>query len=117
MRVIFYETATGRSPVREFFAQLSQQTREELIGVLALLENGRILQMPLSRNLSSIWPGLHEIRLRDRDGQIRVFYYVKKDDALYLVHAYRKKTREISNKEVAVILARIRSIGACPGKR
>jgi phage-related protein len=66
--------------------------------------------MPLSRNLSSVHPGLHELRLKDRSGQVRFFYFVKRGDAIYLLHAFKKKTQEIPRKELDLILKRIREI-------
>jgi len=69
-----------------------------------------MLTMPVSRNLSSITSGLHELRFRDKAGQIRVFYFIKKNDGIYLVHAFRKKTQEISSKELDMILKRTREV-------
>ena len=66
--------------------------------------------MPLSRNLSSIHHGLHELRLKDRAGQIRIFYYLKRDDAIYMLHAFRKKTQELPRREIDVALRRLKEI-------
>ncbi len=66
--------------------------------------------MPLSRNLSSIARSLHELRFRDSVGQVRVIYFIKKGEAIYLVHAFPKKTQEIPRKELDLILKRIREI-------
>jgi putative component of toxin-antitoxin plasmid stabilization module len=68
------------------------------------------LSMPLSRNLSSIHPGLHELRLKDRGGQIRVFYFVKKGEAIFLLHAFKKKTQELPLSEVNLVIKRIKEI-------
>lgn len=66
--------------------------------------------MPLSRNLSSVHPGLHELRLKDRSGQIRVFYFVKRGEAIYMLHAFKKKTQELPRKEIDLVLKRIKEI-------
>ncbi len=66
--------------------------------------------MPLSRNLSNIRPGLHELRFREKAGQVRVIYYIKKGDALYLVHAFRKKTQTIPRRDLDIILKRLKEI-------
>ena len=110
MRVRFYRTANRRSPVEEFLRELPEGTRLELADAVALLESGKTLSMPLSRNLASIRPGLLELRFRDRAGQVRVVYFIKKSDAIYLIHAFRKKTQEIPTKELDIILRRIREI-------
>jgi len=66
--------------------------------------------MPLSRNLSSIRPGLLELRFRDKAGQVRIVYFVQKQVAIYLIHGFRKKTQEIPRKELQVILKRLKEI-------
>ena len=88
MKVKFYLTSGGRSPVEEFILALPKETRMEIADAISLLDTGTKLEMPLSRNLSSIRPGLHELRFRDRAGQVRVVYYFKRAEAIYLVHAF-----------------------------
>jgi phage-related protein len=75
-----------------------------------LLANGKNLIMPLSCSLANIHSGLHELRLKDQNGQYRVFYFIKKNDGIYLLHAFQKKTQELPKKEIELILKRIREI-------
>lgn len=110
MKIKFYQTAGGRSPVEEFLLALPEETRLEIADALVLLESGQRLAMPLSRNLSSIRPGLHELRIRDKAGQVRVVYYIKKGDAIYLIHAFRKKTQTIPRQELDIIEKRLKEI-------
>ena len=42
--------------------------------------------------------------------RFRVFYFLKKNDAIYLLHAFRKKTQELPKKELEVVLKRIREV-------
>ena len=110
MEVKFYLTASGRSPVEEFLLTLPDSARLEVADALILLESGQKLEMPLSRSLSSIRPGLHELRFRDKVGQVRVIYFLKKGDAIYLLHAFRKKTQAISSKDIDLIIKRAKEI-------
>lgn len=110
MKVKFYLTASGRSPVEEFLHGLSQSIRTDYFDAVTLLSKGERLTMPLSRNLSDIYRGLHELRFKDRGGQVRFFYYIKKGDAIYMVHAFQKKTQTIPKKEKKIILKRLRRI-------
>jgi phage-related protein len=89
---------------------LPGETRLEIADALVLLESGQRLAMPLSRDLSSIRPGLHELRIRDSAGQVRVVYYIKKGDAIYLIHAFRKKTQTIPRRELDIIEKRLKEI-------
>lgn len=110
MKVRYYKTASGRSAVEEFLLGLPAATRLEIVDAIVLLQGRAHLSMPLSRNLASIRPGLHELRVRDRTGQVRVFYYLKRGEAIYLIHALRKKTQQIPARELEVVLKRIKEI-------
>ena len=110
MKIRFYQTSGGRSPVEDFLFGLPEATRLEIADALILLESGQSLELPLSRNLAGIRPGLHELRFRDKAGQVRVIYYIRKGDALYLVHAFRKKTRTITRRDLDIIQKRLKEI-------
>jgi phage-related protein len=110
MKVHFYTTAHERSPVEDFIEDLPEGAQKEIIEALNLLAIGASLAMPLSRNLSSVWPGLHELRFRGRAGQVRLFYYVRTGDAVYILHAIRKKTQELPRRDIALIIRRMKEI-------
>ena len=110
MQIKFYLTNSGRSPVEEFLETLSGDIQGEFFDAVSLLAAGKTLEMPISRNLSSICHGLHELRFKDRAGQVRVFYFIKKGDAIYMLHALRKKTQAIPNKERDLVLKRIQEV-------
>ena len=96
--------------MEDFLLGLPEATRLEVADAIVLLEGGQTLEMPLSRNLAGIRPGLNELRFRDRAGQVRVIYYLKKGDAIYLVHAFRKKTQTIPRRELDIIHKRLKEI-------
>ncbi|MCM2279854.1 MAG: type II toxin-antitoxin system RelE/ParE family toxin [Oligoflexia bacterium] len=77
---------------------------------IALLAAGQALATPVSRNLSAIHPGLHELRLKDRAGKVRVFSFVKRGEAIYMLHAFRKKTQELPRNGIDIVLKRIKEI-------
>ena len=117
MQFKFYETSSGRSPVEEFLLGQSSDVQAQFANTVARLLQGEMLEFPLSRNLSSIQRGLHELRLRDRTGVFRVFYFVQLRDAIYFVHAFKKKTQKLPRNEVDLTLKRIQEIQPCHGKR
>jgi len=55
-------------------------------------------------------PALHELRLKDRAGQVRVFYFIKRGEAICMLHAMKKKTQEIPKRDVELILKRIKEV-------
>ena len=54
--------------------------------------------------------GLFELRVRDEAGQVRVFYYTKVKGSIFLVHALRKKTQTIPERDHLLILRRLREL-------
>jgi phage-related protein len=109
-KVKFYLKSSGRSPVEEFLSDCSADIRSDFFDAVDLLVAGENLGMPLGRNLASIYPGLHELRLKDRSGHVRIFYFVKKNDGIYMLHALRKKTQELPKSEIELIIKRIKEI-------
>jgi phage-related protein len=49
-----------------------EDVRGDLADVLARLEEGQMLSMPLSRPMPAIGSGVHELRFKDRAGIYRV---------------------------------------------
>ncbi len=96
--------------MEQFVANCSEGLRADFFDALALLATGDVLSMPLSRNLSSLHVGLHELRLKSRAGQIRVFYFIKRGEAIYVLHAFKKKTQDLPKKEIDLVLKRIREV-------
>ncbi|HLE10275.1 MAG: hypothetical protein A2504_04755 [Bdellovibrionales bacterium RIFOXYD12_FULL_39_22] len=93
--------------------ELRDGPRELMADVYALFDDlscGKSLGMPISRPLTSIASGLHELRLSGRAGEFRVFYFIKIDDAIYIVHACSKKKQAIDKRTVDLLRSRIRSL-------
>lgn len=78
MKVKHYHTSSDRDVILAFLKSCPKEIREDYFDAIALLEDGKTLEMPLSRNLSSVCLGLHELRFKDASGQFRFFYYIKK---------------------------------------
>lgn len=82
----------------------------EFVDAVALLNEGIILNMPLSKAMPSIGKNVHELRLKDKDGIYRIFYVIKKKDAIYAVHAFQKKTQKTPKKNIDLVKKRIRRL-------
>ena len=110
MKILHYKTASGREPVKEFIAELPIETRFEVLTLLRRLEAGELITMPQARSMSSMAHGLYELRVRDPQGSVRVFYYTKVQDTIFLIHGVRKKSQTISDQDRDLILKRIKEI-------
>jgi phage-related protein len=91
---IFHPAA--RSAIRLF----PEGVRRELGKAVFDLQKGQFLAMPLSRPMPSVSPGVEELRIRDRDGIYRVFYYAKLARGVLVFHAFEKKTRATPKREI-----------------
>jgi phage-related protein len=61
--------------------------------------------------MSTVGSGACEIRVRDEAGAFRVIYVARFADAVYVLHAFQKKTRKTSRMDVQ--LAKLRYRTAC----
>ena len=54
--------------------------------------------------------GTREIRIRDTNGIYRVMYVAKFEEAIYVLHCFRKKTQATSKQDRAIATARYRAV-------
>jgi phage-related protein len=60
--------------------------------------------------MSVIGPGVREIRTRERSGIFRVIYAVRFADAVYVLHAFQKKTQRTRKSDLELAQERFHSI-------
>ena len=85
-------------------------TKAELADILGLLLAGHSLGMPASRPMPSVALGVSEIRLKERSGQYRVFYFTKRAGAILVFHAFKKKTQATPKHEITVAKKRLEEL-------
>jgi phage-related protein len=89
---------------------LDISTRNALLDLLALLAKGMSLGMPVSRHMPSVAHGVHELRIKDRSGQYRVFYFTKHTDAVLVFHMFKKKTEATPKEEISLGKKRLKEM-------
>lgn len=52
------------------------------------------------RPMSSVGPGVMEIRIQEDNGAFRVFYVANRGDAVFVLHCFQKKTQKTSKKDI-----------------
>lgn len=60
----------------------------------------RGLSPPDFKPMPSIGKGVEEIRVRDETGAYRVIYTARLADAVYVLHAFQKKTQATSKRDI-----------------
>jgi len=58
----------------------------------------------------AISSGRQELRIRDRAGIYRVFYYTKVADLVLIFHAFVKKTEKTPQREIALAQERLKEL-------
>ena len=59
---------------------------------------------------SQVGPGTYEIRIRERSGIYRVMYVAKFEEAIYVLHAFQKKTQQTSRNDVEIATTRYQAL-------
>ena len=108
MRVFFYTTGSGRSPIREYIDALPQADQARFLEILEEVErNGlnaaRVIFKPLEGKL---W----EIKFRSKGGGYRVLYFLLTKDAMVWLHAFKKNTQKTPSKDLDLALSRMREV-------
>jgi phage-related protein len=60
--------------------------------------------------MKSIGTGVREIRVRDAAGAFRVIYIATWADAVYVLHAFQKKTQQTSKRDLMIAEIRFRTL-------
>ena len=90
--------------------EFPQRVKEDLLDAVSDLKEGLLLSMPISRRMEGMGPGVFELRFRERAGIFRVIYFVKKGDAIYLIHGFQKKNNKTPQKNIEVSIQRIKRL-------
>jgi phage-related protein len=60
--------------------------------------------------MNTVGQGVREIRIRGQDGAFRVIYIAKFEDAIYVLHCFRKQTRKTSKADLDLAAQRYRDL-------
>ncbi|MFZ5933029.1 MAG: type II toxin-antitoxin system RelE/ParE family toxin [Patescibacteria group bacterium] len=105
-KVFYFQTRSGHLPVREFIAKQDIKTQARIRQSIVLLrDKGPFLKSPYVKKLRS---GLSELRIKSQIS-IRIFYSPK-NNAYYLLHAFKKKSQQIPARELRTALDRMKDL-------
>jgi phage-related protein len=82
--------------------------RREAGFLIELLQHGE--QPPDWKPMGTIGPGVAELRIRDAAGTFRVIYVAKFEEAIYVLHAFQKKSQRTAKSDLALAAARYREL-------
>jgi phage-related protein len=62
------------------------------------------------KTMPSVGKGVEEIRVRDESGAFRVIYTARLPEAVYVLHAFQKKTQASSKRDLEIVRERLRNL-------
>ena len=90
--------------------QFPEAVRKELGKAIYDLQCGEAPGMPLSRPMPSVAGGVSELRIRDRTGIYRAFYYAQSPRGILVFHAFAKNTRATPKHELELARKRLKEL-------
>ena len=105
--LIFFRTAGGSEPVREWLKGLQQEDRKE-VGLDLMRAQWRWpVGIPLCKPLGQ---GLWEIRTNLSSNRISRVFFGMDDGSLVTLHAFIKKTQKTPDSELAIARKRLKEL-------
>jgi phage-related protein len=104
MRVTFFKTFTGRSPVLEYLQGLGTAERARVFEALAQIERHgfNAIRVQFRQIEGKLW----EIKVSSQ----RILYVVIEREELVLLHAYKKQGQKLPVKERDVAIKRMKEL-------
>lgn len=108
MKIKFYESSAGKSPVLDDINDLSNEDQTKIIGCL---ENIQQLGFHSPRvEFRQIEGKLWEIKIRAHSGGYRFFYVSISKQILVILHMLHKKTQKTPPKDKKVAMNRLKEV-------
>ena len=60
--------------------------------------------------MTTVGPGVQEIRIRDASGAFRVIYIAKLESAIYVLHCFQKKTQQTAKRDIDLARKRFKAL-------
>ncbi len=96
---------TARRDLAAFPESVRRQAGYELFMVQVGREPADFKPLP------TVGSGAYEIRIRDTAGAFRVVYVAKFEKAVFVLHAFQKKTRKTAQADIRLAAQRYKLIG------
>lgn len=104
MQLIFFRTARGDEPVKDYMNSLSPDDAAAIDSLLGDLAQKGYLLPPFAKKLKGV-KKLWELR----PGKHRVMYFYYQGNKAVLLHAFKKQSQKTPLKEINVALQRMRT--------
>lgn len=90
-------------------AAFPTKAKQRIVTALTMVSAGIRLGPHEFKYISTVGTGVYELRVK-AENQYRVFYVVKFDEAIYVLHAFVKKTQQTSDADIALGSTRYKAL-------
>lgn len=105
-KVYFFQTARGDHPVKNFIILQNEASQARINKSIRLLINyGPFLKPPYIKKIKG---KIFELRVRGNN-PVRIFY-IQKQNSIFLLHAFKKKSQKTPLRELKTAIDRSREI-------
>ena len=104
------KSAVFHPKARVAIQEFPEEIRRELGKAIFDLQKGETLKLPLSRPMTSVGMGVEELRVKDRSGIYRAFYFARVADRVVIFHAFMKKTQKTPKHDIDLGKKRLKEI-------
>lgn len=105
----FFETETGREPVKEWLLELAPEDRKAIGNDIRVAEFGWPIGMPLCRAIKG-HKGLWEIRVNLSGGRRARVFFCSHEGNMVLLHGFMKKSQKTPINEIEIAVKRMRGL-------
>ncbi|OGL42719.1 MAG: hypothetical protein A2W05_02510 [Candidatus Schekmanbacteria bacterium RBG_16_38_10] len=96
----YYKDAKGNEPVKEFLNSLSSPAKAKMMRLIEFLaEHGVLLKEPYTKQIKR---KIRELRVKDKQGAIRILYFTYTGKRFVLLHRFIKKTDKTPEREIEI---------------
>jgi phage-related protein len=96
----YYKDAKGNEPVKEFLNSLSSPAKAKMMRLIEFLaERGVLLKEPYTKQIKR---KIRELRVKDKQGAIRILYFTYTGKRFVLLHGFIKKTDKTPEREIEI---------------
>ena len=108
MEILFFETASKRSPITEFIDEQGKIDQAAILAVFGEIEqNGFDAKGAVFKHLEGkLW----EIKIRCPSGGYRFIYATVDRNRMLILHAFKKKTQKTPIKDLNLAKKRLKEI-------
>lgn len=104
------KAAVFHPSLQKIFREFPKEVRRELGKAIFELQLGLSLEPPLSKPMPSVAKGAAELRIKDRSGIYRAFYFTKIADEILIFHVFQKKTQKTSQQDIEIGRKRLKEM-------